>query len=57
MKVEEYSLVGWSLTVEVCKLELCTSMVVAHRLDLMVQKQLGYTDLMVSADRVVEERR
>jgi hypothetical protein len=45
---EEYSLVGWDPMVKVCKLELCTSMVVAHRLDLRVQKQSGYTDLMVS---------
>jgi hypothetical protein len=57
--VEEYSLVEWDPMVEVCKLELCTppSMVAGHRLDLMVQKQVGYTDLVVSTHRVVEERR
>jgi hypothetical protein len=57
MKVEEYSLVGWDSMVEVCALELCTSMVVGHKLDLMAQKHSGYNDLMVSTHRVVEERR
>jgi len=52
---EEYSLVDRSLTVEVCKLELCTSMVVGHSLDLMVQKQSGYTDL-VNPTHMTEER-
>jgi hypothetical protein len=56
MKVEEYSLVGWDPMVEVCALELCTSMVVGHRLDLMVQKHLGYTDLVAST-HMKEERR
>ena len=42
---------------EVCKLELCNSMVVGHRLDLMVQKQSGYTDLVVSTHMNLEERR
>jgi hypothetical protein len=43
--------------VEVCKLELCTSMVVGHRLDLMVRRHLGYTDLMVSTHMNLEKRR
>jgi hypothetical protein len=50
-------LVGWDSMVEVCALELCTSMVVGHKLDLMAQKHSGYNDLMVSTHRVVEERR
>ena len=53
--VEEYSLVGWDSMLEVCKLELCTSMVVAHRLDLMVRKHSGCTDLVVST-HMKEER-
>jgi hypothetical protein len=57
MKVEEYSLVGWDSKVEVRNLEQCKSMVVGHRLDLNVQKHSGYTDLVVSTHRVVEERR
>jgi hypothetical protein len=55
MKVEEYSLVGWDPMVEVCALELCTSMVVGHKLDLMAQKHSGYNDLVVSTN-MTEER-